>query len=111
VVRSQGNVEVELAALTGLFGDLPGVAAAAPETLRGAGAEVKFTTAQWQTLFSAAETCGVEVGVVVSGPDTELLQRVGHLLDELEWSALVCGPMVDARRSQWDEQPSPTPAP
>jgi hypothetical protein len=113
VVRSRGNVETELVALAGLFGDLPGVMAAAPETLpgAGAGAEMKFTTAQWQALFNAAEASGVEVGAVVSGPDTELLQRVGRMLDELGWSTMVCGPVVDARRSQWDQQPSRTPAP
>jgi hypothetical protein len=107
VVRSQGNVEVELVALTGLFGDLAGVVPATAEPLQPAQAEIKFTRAQWQALFYAAELSGVEVGALVSGPDVQLLERVARLLDEIGWSALVCAPLADGRRSQWDHQPAP----
>jgi hypothetical protein len=101
-VRSQGHVDLELVALTGLFGDLPDVATtAAARNHSEPTREIVFTPAEWQALHEAAETSRVEVAIVVSGDDPMLLQGAARALTDLGWSALVCGPLIDARHSQW----------
>lgn len=99
---STGNVGEELVGLAGMAAGLPAVRPLAEVPLATAAQRtVDLSGAQWSQLRQAVDESPQSVGLVVAAVIPSLVALVQSAIEGLPWSVTVCGPVVDARRSQW----------
>ncbi|GAB3077696.1 hypothetical protein [Pedococcus soli] len=99
---STGNVGEELVGLAGVAAGLPAVLPLAEVHLATAAQRtVDLPEAHWSQLREAVDDSPQSVGLVVAAVIPSLVAPVRSATEGLPWSVTICGPVVDARRSQW----------